>query len=101
MIPVSRASISIPSVATFGSWHQGRAIGLYCFSVADNGVPKVFRYDLDQESIESVMSLIRSETVLKVIQGFEVQFTNESVVKISTSVGQFSHRVQLGRSWPG
>lgn len=56
---------------------------LFAFAVAERSSPRVFDYSLDNDGIEGLANLIRSEEVLAVVQGHRAQFEMASSVAVN------------------
>jgi len=67
----------------------------YAFAVADRVRPRVFTYNTDQDGIESLANLVRSEEVLSIVRGREVTFAELSVVEMQVAGRKFRHRMPV------
>ncbi len=91
---------TIPRDYTFGAIPRAQFFipgdKIYAFSVVERGVPRVFTYDSDADGLDQLSHLIRSETVLAVIRGRQLEIKTESVVSMTDGAElQTEHRTTL------
>lgn len=69
---------------------------LYAFSMVERGAPRVFVYDATPDGLESLSHLVRSEEVIAVIRGRELEVKQETVVLVNDGVDLVNeHRYPL------
>jgi len=95
-----RLSYGVPRDHTFGAVPRAQFFSpgdkIYAFSVVERGVPRVFTYDLDADGLDQLSHLVRSETVLAVIRGRQLEIKTESVVSMTDGAElQTEHRTTL------
>jgi hypothetical protein len=71
---------------------------IYAFAVTRGGRPQVFDFDITEEGLASLATLVRSEDVLKVVKGCEARFSVESVVSLSANDLELTDRLPMKMS---
>jgi hypothetical protein len=67
---------------------------LYAFAMTDKTKPQVQEFDIDDDGLDSLSNLVRSEYVLAVVQGVKMRCSVESVVTLE------SPSIRLQNSFP-
>ena len=68
---------------------------LWAFALADRSSPQVFDYTPDEEGLQSLANLLRSEEVLAVVRGTKAKFEILSVVELSVGEQLLVNRLPL------
>ena len=67
----------------------------YAFAIAEGASPRVFRFETDEDGVQSLANLVRSEDVLQVVRGHPVEIATASVVEFSSGGETTQHRLEV------
>jgi len=87
----------IPSTVIFGGMAMTAESPekVFAFALADGSRPHVFDYEINEDGLASLASLMRSEHILAVVKGRKVNFAVESVVTVDLDNVKINDRMPL------